>query len=68
VRRLDEALRLVTPGVPATVLVARDQRVLVLDLVLPVGSDLPVPGTTVLRLATGPSPAVAALRKAWLAA
>jgi predicted metalloprotease with PDZ domain len=34
-RRLDDALRLLVPGAPATLLVARDQRVLSLALTLP---------------------------------
>jgi predicted metalloprotease with PDZ domain len=65
VRRLDDALRVLTPGVAAPLLVARDQRVLSLALVLP-AEAAPSPGAVVLRPAPQPPTAAAALRKAWL--
>ncbi|MEO8057371.1 MAG: PDZ domain-containing protein [Burkholderiales bacterium] len=64
-RRLDEALRLMQPGKPATVLVARDQRVLSLPLTLPQTTAAGGPGVT-LKAALKPAAAAAALQKAWL--
>lgn len=64
-RRLDDALRLLRPGEPAELLVARDQRVLPLALTLP--KDLARDaGTVGLGLADKPSKAALARRKAWL--
>ena len=65
-RRLDEALRLMQAGTPATLLVARDQRVLSLPLTLPLAAAPAAgPGVT-LKLASKPAAATAALQKAWL--
>ena len=64
-RRLDEALRLMQPGTPASLLVARDQRVLSLPLTLPLAAALAGPGVT-LKLAEKPAAAAAGLQKAWL--
>ena len=65
VRRLDDALRLMTVDQPVPVLVSRDQRVLSLTLELPAPST-PGPGAVVLGLPASPDPAALALRKAWL--
>jgi predicted metalloprotease with PDZ domain len=67
VRRLDDAQRVLTTGAPAPWLVARDQRVLALPLVLPADA---VPGAAAVTLkpATAPIQRAAALRKAWLGA
>jgi predicted metalloprotease with PDZ domain len=65
VRRLDDATRLITAGVPAPLLVVRDQRVMTLSLVLPTTS---VEGTVSLQHSPKPSKAAAALSKAWLSA
>ena len=65
VRRLDDALRLLQPGMPAPLLVNRDQRVLTLNIVLPPaahGAD----GAVTLRAAATPAKPALALRKAWL--
>ena len=67
VRRLDDALRLLTPDVAAPWLVARDQRVLPLLLRLPAETP-PGAGAITLKPAAAPAKAAAALRKAWLAA
>lgn len=68
VRRLDDALRVLTAGSAAPLLVARDQRVLTLALALPADTE---PGSTggaiALKAAAAPAKAAAALRKAWLA-
>ena len=65
VRRLEDALRVVKAGEAASTLVARDQRVLTLNLVLPV--DAP-PGAAGVALKPAPKPSgpAQALRKAWL--
>ena len=64
-RRLEEALRVIEPGVAAPLLVARDQRVLTLSLVLP--AELPAGAAAVaLKPAAKPAKAAQALRKAWL--
>ncbi len=63
-RRLDDALRLLAEGVPATLLVARDQRLLRLSLTLPSASE--GVGAVVLALADNAAPAARALREAWL--
>jgi predicted metalloprotease with PDZ domain len=63
VRRLDDALRLLAPGVAVPLLVARDQRILALKLVLPAAAG---PGSIGLRPAAKPSKTAAALRRAWL--
>ena len=68
VRRLDDALRVASPGVAVPWLVARDQRVLTLPLAVPAPEAVPAAGATLLALAPAPPPAAAALRKAWLAA
>ena len=64
-RRLDDALRLLEPGVPATLLVSRDQRLLSLPLVLPEHPGHGA-GPVVLTLADKPAPPALALRRAWL--
>ena len=64
-RRLDEALRVMVAGAPATLLVARDQRVLTLSLTLPAATT-PAGPNIVLKTAARPAAAAAALRKAWL--
>ena len=65
-RRLDDALRLLAPGLPTPLLVARDQRVLDLKLRLP-SEPVPEAGAVALRLAARPARAAAAVRTAWLA-
>jgi len=67
VRRLEEALRVIEPGVAAPLLVARDQRVLTLSLVLP--AEVPAGAAAIaLKPAAKPVKAAQALRKAWLSA
>ena len=63
-RRLDDAQRLLQPGRAAELLVARDQRVLALKLVLPADASSGGP----VQLSASPKPAKAALavREAWL--
>jgi predicted metalloprotease with PDZ domain len=63
-RRLDDALRLLVPGTPAELLVARDQRVLPLALTLP--QNAAEAGNVVLGLAARPAKAALERRKAWL--
>jgi predicted metalloprotease with PDZ domain len=65
VRRLEDALRVLTPGAAATCLVARDQRVVALSLQL-APEAAPGPGAITLRAAAAPTKAAAGLRKAWL--
>ena len=65
VRRLDDALRLLTAGVAAPWLVARDQRVLALALRLPAETP-PDAGAILLKPVAAPAKAAAALRQAWL--
>ncbi len=67
VRRLDDALRVVEPGAPATWLVARDQRVLSLTLTVPAAASAGSGGVT-LKLAPKPPKPAQLLRQAWLAA
>ena len=64
VRRLEDALRLVTPGAPASVLVARDQRVLPLSLTIPANAQA---GAVALRATGTAAKAPLALQQAWLA-
>ncbi len=64
-RRLDDALRLLLPDTPATLLVARDQRVLSLSLTLPAAAAPAGAGVT-LKQAAKPAAPAAALQKAWL--
>lgn len=64
VRRLDEALRLLVPGRAAECLVARDQRVLALTLVLPADAGIGAPVN--LAADAKPGKAALALREAWL--
>jgi predicted metalloprotease with PDZ domain len=67
VRRLEDALCVISAEAPASLLVARDQRVLALSLRLP--ADVPQGASGVsLGLAPGPAKAAQALRKAWLLA
>jgi predicted metalloprotease with PDZ domain len=65
VRRLDDALRVVSDGEPVPLLVARDQRVLSLTLNLPAETAASASGI-VLRAAAKPAKPALALRKAWL--
>jgi predicted metalloprotease with PDZ domain len=67
VRRLEDALRVIGAGVPAPLLVARDQRVLTLQLVLPAEVPEGAAGVS-LRPAAKPAKAAQTLRKAWLLA
>jgi len=67
VRRLDDALRVIGAGVPAPLLVARDQRVLTLSLALPADAPAGAAGVT-LKPAAKPAKVAQALRKAWLSA
>ncbi|MDP3823607.1 MAG: PDZ domain-containing protein [Burkholderiales bacterium] len=64
-RRLDDALRLLLPDTPATLLVARDQRVLNLSITLPAAAAPAGAGVT-LKQAAKPAAPAAALQKAWL--
>jgi predicted metalloprotease with PDZ domain len=64
VRRLEDALRLVVPGEPADWLVARDQRLLTLSLVLPVDASAAAP--VQLAADARPGRSAQALREAWL--
>ncbi len=63
-RRLDDALRLLTPGQPAVLLVSRDQRLLRLSLEAPESAD--VAGAVSLTADTQAARAALALRTAWL--
>ncbi len=65
-RRLDDALRVLTPEVAAPLLVARDQRVQSLDLVLPAEAPAGAAALSLKVNEAAPAPAQA-LRKAWLA-
>ena len=64
-RRLDDALRVTEPGLPAELLVARDQRLLSL-VVTPPSDGAGGAGGVTLGLASKPGVAERALRKAWL--
>ena len=64
IRRLEDALRLVVPGEPAEWLVARDQRLQTLSLVLPVDASAAAPVQLVAD--AKPGKAAQALREAWL--
>jgi predicted metalloprotease with PDZ domain len=64
IRRIDDALRLLRPGVAGSLLLSRDQRVLSLPLTMP-KEDQSV-GTIVLSPDAKAQRPVAALRKAWL--
>ena len=65
VRRLEDALRVITPGVAAPLWVGRDQRVLSLPLTLPAAVS---GGSVSLAAAPGPAQATLSLQEAWLAA
>jgi predicted metalloprotease with PDZ domain len=65
VRRLEDALRVLKPGIAAPLIVARDQRVLSLSIELP--AEAP-PGSGAVVLEPAVAPATAARRKAWLGA
>jgi predicted metalloprotease with PDZ domain len=67
VRRLEDALRVMVPGLPAPLLVARDQRVLPLSIVLPADSEKSA-GLVALKPVAAAAKAAAAMRKAWLSA
>ncbi|WP_341890104.1 PDZ domain-containing protein [Variovorax sp. YR752] len=64
VRRLEDALRLVVPGEPADWLVARDQRLLTLRLLLPADTGAAAP--VQLAADARPGKSAQALREAWL--
>ncbi|MBS0444547.1 MAG: M61 family metallopeptidase [Proteobacteria bacterium] len=64
VRRLDEALHVLEPGQPVPLLVARDQRVLGLELVLPDPAE--AGGSVALQIVAEPSAPARARRQAWL--
>ena len=66
VRRLDDALRVLSAVQSAPWLIARDQRVLTLSVMLPTDTVLGA-GAIALNVAAAPAKAAAALRKAWLA-
>jgi predicted metalloprotease with PDZ domain len=63
-RRLDDALRVLVPGTPAALLVARDQRVLQLSLTLP--KDTSAAGGVALASVETPGKTALSRRKAWL--
>ena len=63
-RRLDDALRLLTPGEPVVLLVSRDQRLLRLSLDVPESAD--VAGAVTLTIDAQAPRATLALRSAWL--
>ena len=63
-RRLDDALRLLTPGQPAVLLVSRDQRLLRLTLDVPGPAD--VAGAVTLTADAKAPRAALALQGAWL--
>ncbi len=65
VRRLDDALRVLVPGKPAELLIARDQRVITLALTLP--ADAAASGAVSLQAGARATAAALALQKAWLA-
>ncbi len=69
-RRLDDALRVLVPGQEATLLAARDQRLLSLGVCLPEAGAAVCepPGAIALTLATDAAPSALALRQAWLGA
>ena len=62
-RRLEDATRVTKAGVAASLLVARDQRVVDLSLMLPAGV---AGGTVTLAAAPGAAKATLALQEAWL--
>ncbi len=64
VRRLDDALRLMTPGQGSEWLLARDQRVRAVDVVLPRDAGIGAP--VLLTADAKPAAAAQALREAWL--
>ncbi|MDL2337825.1 MAG: PDZ domain-containing protein [Pseudomonadota bacterium] len=64
-RRLDDALRLMSPGRAATLLVSRDQRLLTLSLDVPEPAD--AAGSVVLAVDAQASRDALALRTAWTA-
>ena len=66
VRRLDDARRVLRDGVAAPVLLARDQRVLSLPLVLPPAQDANAGAVALVPAPAAPKAALA-LRRAWLA-
>ena len=63
-RRLDDALRLLTPGEPVVLLVSRDQRLLRLSLDVP--ESAAVAGAVTLTIDAQAPRATLALRSAWL--
>lgn len=64
IRRLDDALRLLVPGTEGALLVARDQRVTTLPLLLPREDE--AVGTIVLQPDPQAPRTASALRRAWL--
>jgi predicted metalloprotease with PDZ domain len=65
VRRLEDALRVLVVNVPTRWLVARDQRVLTLTVVLTAETEKAA-GAVVLKPVAAPAKAATAIRKAWL--
>ncbi|WP_418316473.1 M61 family metallopeptidase [Piscinibacter sakaiensis] len=65
-RRLDDALRLLSPGQSGQWLVSRDQRLLRLPFVMP-DESAAAPAAVKLDAQTSPAKPAAALQKAWLA-
>ncbi len=65
VRRLEDGLRVIRPGVAATLLVARDQRVVSLPLTLPADAS---GGAISLAASAGAAEPTLALQEAWLTA
>ncbi len=65
VRRLDDALRVIMPGLAAPLLLARDQRILSLPLTLPADAS---GGAVSLAAAAGAAQPALALQEAWLTA
>ncbi len=68
-RRLDDAMRVLEPGETAPLMVARDQRILLLELTLPARGVSPADAVgppVSLSIAPHPPRAAQALRQAWL--
>jgi len=63
-RRLDDALRLLTPGKPASLLVSRDQRLLTLTVDVPLSAD--AVGAVSLGIDARAAHDAIALRTAWI--
>jgi predicted metalloprotease with PDZ domain len=66
-RRLEDAARLVPPSARSPLLIARDQRLVELELAWP-DDERAGPGAVTLKPAARPTPEALAVRQAWLAA